>query len=1473
MNRYGKRCVLYPRVSTEMQVDGYSLEGQKNMLTRFADREEMIVVDTYEDAGKSGKSIEGRPAFQKMLRDIEDGLDIDYILVYKLSRFGRNAADILNSLELVQSYGVNLICIEEGIDSSQTSGKLLISVLSAVAEIERENIIEQTMNGRREKARQGGWNGGFAPYGYTLEDNKLMIEETEAVAIRKIFELYTSSEIGLGGIANQLNLQGIRKIPRQNGTLEDWTGHFIKLILDNPVYCGKIAYGRRTKEKVKGTKNDYQMKRNDDYILTEGQHKGIVSEEVWEKAHAKRLRTGVKQPSKIGRDRVHLLSGLLKCPVCGSPMYTNKHAWTNKDGTYKEIYYYVCSRNRMVRGKHCEYKAMLKKTDIEPMVIEAIREIVRNEEYAQAIKKRIGVQIDTKSVDKELEGYQAKLKEVDLNKTRLEREIDSLPADAKYRERKLHDMTLRLDSLYDVIVELEEKIEDARLRRDAIKQQAITLENIYKIMVNFDCVYNIINDEEKRNVVTALIKEIEIYRNDESEYPLKRIGLNFPVFKDGGEVTELLWDKGNTVETVNLPDSLTTIGDIAFFGCTKLKTLKLPKNLQTFTDSPGRNFGGLNIALTVDPENQYFSTDDLGVLYNKDKTLLYYCPNLPYTFDYTVRCDLNKYAFKGCENLRNVDIAYNLRAIPTYAFNGCKNLNTVTLPATLQRVDGAAFDSSLNTVNYRGTEELWKLITIDSYDNSAIKSANVVYNYSEEEEPEEITFTFDRSKSTVTITGSGTLTVNDIKKWDTSEINTYALKVKIGKNINVTDARVFCDSIQPFYYMKSFEVDSGNPYLSSLNGILYNKDKTKLIRFPAQNTTADYDVVECTVASTVKEIAPYAFANTGVTDVNLPSGLETIGDYAFYSATKLVDITIPGSVKTIGVGAFRDCWKMTKATLPEGLETIPRECFIGCRKLESVNIPDSVTTIGNMAFTGCALKEINISKNLTEISIPGYTFSGCPAAITVDAANPNYSADERGVLYNKDKSLLLHCPNFEKAFTFDINCNIDQYAFYNCANLTDVTFSYAIKKIPYAAFRNCGSLKITTVPDTVRMIDQVAFDGCGMTEFYLPDSVEYVGTQAFSSTPLTHFEFNDKVDTFKNIFSICPKLRTVVVGKGIKKIEIGALGGTNRIDTIYYRGTKSDWDKINVVDVASALKNIKIVYNYGQTSGVCGDNLTWSLQPDLFQITVEGSGDMYSYDNAEDFTWSSNADLVTGVVFGNGVTSVGKNAFNSFPHLNEVLLGSDVKNINSLAFANCGDLMTVAITTEGDTEIEYDAFDGHNEKFLLICDEKNTAAQAFALDNEMPLVTVSYDEEKKVINFKGTLTVFDGVAGRYLAYYASRYPDAIYLHFDVLTFDGIKTADSTDGKRFECVDPDSEYLTFKDIYVKISVMKDGEEKDVTFGEMLERYENGDYDAFYAEIENDNGTDKSLVVKAFQAIFKPILKITSSIINFIKKLFK
>ena len=549
MNRSGKKCVLYPRVSTEMQVDGFSLDGQKSNLRRFADREEMEIVNIYEDAGKSGKSIEGRPAFKQMLLDIENGLEIDYVLVYKLSRFGRNAADILNSLEHIQSFGVNLICIEEGIDSSQTSGKLLISVLSAVAEIERENIIEQTMNGRKEKARQGGWNGGFAPYGYFLKDKQLFIQENEADAVRIIFDKFANTNMGFTKIAKYLNLQGIEKISRANGSLTQWSTHFVRMIIDNPVYCGKIAFGRRAREKVKGTKNEYKQTPQENYILAEGQHEAIISEELWNLAHEKRELTGVKSPSKIGRDRAHLLSGILKCPKCGGPMYTNKHAWTNKDGTYREIYYYVCSKARAERGKSCDYTATLKKTDIEPLVIEAIRELIKNQDFAGEIKSRIGKEIDTSTLNRELKNYESKLREIELNKTRLENEIDSLPEDTRFRERKIHDMTLRLDGLYDIIVELEEKIEDVLLRRKAVEQDAITLENIYTLLANFDIVFDKITDDEKKSLISSLIKEIEIFPRDEAELPLKSILFNFPVYKDGEDACDFLWDKSTTVST------------------------------------------------------------------------------------------------------------------------------------------------------------------------------------------------------------------------------------------------------------------------------------------------------------------------------------------------------------------------------------------------------------------------------------------------------------------------------------------------------------------------------------------------------------------------------------------------------------------------------------------------------------------------------------------------------------------------------------------------------------------------------------------------------------------------------------------------------------------------------------------------------------------------------------------------------------
>ena len=205
MTKKIQKCYIYTRVSTAIQVDGYSLEAQKDKLRKYAEFQDYSIAGEYSDEGFSGKNIQGRLDFQRMLQDIQDRKDdVDYVLVFKLSRFGRNAADVLNSLQLMQDFGVNLICVEDGIDSSKDAGKLMISVLSAVAEIERENIRTQTMAGREQKAREGRWNGGFAPYGYKLGDGELMIAEDEAEVIRLIYDRYIHTNEGTSSVAKYL---------------------------------------------------------------------------------------------------------------------------------------------------------------------------------------------------------------------------------------------------------------------------------------------------------------------------------------------------------------------------------------------------------------------------------------------------------------------------------------------------------------------------------------------------------------------------------------------------------------------------------------------------------------------------------------------------------------------------------------------------------------------------------------------------------------------------------------------------------------------------------------------------------------------------------------------------------------------------------------------------------------------------------------------------------------------------------------------------------------------------------------------------------------------------------------------------------------------------------------------------------------------------------------------------------------------
>ena len=548
------KVYTYKRVSTAMQIDGYSLDAQRARMKAYADFNDYEIVGEYEDAGKSGKSIEGRLQFRQMMEDVKSGKDnISYVLVFKLSRFGRNAADVLSTLQVMQDFGVNLICVEDGIDSSKDAGKLMISVLSAVAEIERENIRVQTMEGRIQKAREGKWNGGFAPYGYQLVNGKLEINEEEAVAVRTIYDQYVNTDIGSNGISKYLENHGIRKIQRQNGKNPLFDAHLVRLILKNPVYCGKIAYGRRKTEKVHGTRNEYHLVEQDNFLLVDGLHEAIIPEDVWNAAQVKLVAQARKYEhvNKGKNERTHLLSGIVKCPICGAGMYGNKSIKHKKDGTkYKDFFYYGCKHRSMQRGHKCDYKKQIREELLDDAVAEVIVKLVSNPNFATMMQEKINMKVDTTAIDQEIENYEKQLRQDYSIKSKLMEEIDNLNPDDRHYIRRKADLDDRLYRMYDKIEELESQLIDARAKKTSIEAEKITGDNIYKVLICFDKLYFAMNDVERRQLIEALIAEIQIYeeRKPNGQW-LKSIRFKLPIIENDLSIG---LDNGEHVETVCL---------------------------------------------------------------------------------------------------------------------------------------------------------------------------------------------------------------------------------------------------------------------------------------------------------------------------------------------------------------------------------------------------------------------------------------------------------------------------------------------------------------------------------------------------------------------------------------------------------------------------------------------------------------------------------------------------------------------------------------------------------------------------------------------------------------------------------------------------------------------------------------------------------------------------------------------------------
>ena len=550
MTKNKKKCYIYTRVSTMMQVDGFSLDAQKDKLRKYAEYQDWEIAAEYSDEGCSGKNIQGRPEFSRMMSDIEDCKDdVSYVLVFKLSRFGRNAADVLNSLQIMQDFGVNLICVEDGIDSSKDAGKLMISVLSAVAEIERENIRTQTMAGREQKAREGKWNGGFAPYGYKLENGELQIADDEVEIIKLIYDRYIHTKDGINGVASYLNRHGYTKKLRQNNTIPGFSAAFVKDVIDNPIYMGKIAYGRRRTEKKIGTRNEMHIVEQSEFPIYEGAHEAIISEADWNLAQEKRKLNAYKRQKIHDIDHAHILSGILKCPCCGKSLYGNIAKAHSKDN--KTRYYYYCKNTVGATGHRCTFRSNIEQTEINQMVASIISAMVTRPDFKEAITEKIGSAVDTKDMEKQLDILQDKLRQTLGTKSKLEHQMDSLDVLDTHYDRKMVDLQRRYDQQYDILADIESQIEELKEQIRHIQHENITGSNIYQLLLTFDELYDEFNEAEKKDFMKSFVERIDIYpKKPENGCWIKNIVFNFPIPMNGEEITELPLESQKTAETI-----------------------------------------------------------------------------------------------------------------------------------------------------------------------------------------------------------------------------------------------------------------------------------------------------------------------------------------------------------------------------------------------------------------------------------------------------------------------------------------------------------------------------------------------------------------------------------------------------------------------------------------------------------------------------------------------------------------------------------------------------------------------------------------------------------------------------------------------------------------------------------------------------------------------------------------------------------
>lgn len=230
---------IYIRVSTEDQAkDGFSINAQKEKLTKYAEANDWKIFDYYIDDGISGKNLDGRPEVTRLLNDVESGR-INNVLIYKLDRLTRSVRDLIYLIELFEKHNCTFNSQTEKIDTSNAVGRMFVKIIGIFAEFERENLAERVSFGYEQKTREGNYTNtnGVYGYDYIIGEQKIIVNNEEKELVNRIYDLYIDG-MSLWKIARLLNMERVKT--KRGG---NWCANTVKSILNNPLYIGKVRYG------------------------------------------------------------------------------------------------------------------------------------------------------------------------------------------------------------------------------------------------------------------------------------------------------------------------------------------------------------------------------------------------------------------------------------------------------------------------------------------------------------------------------------------------------------------------------------------------------------------------------------------------------------------------------------------------------------------------------------------------------------------------------------------------------------------------------------------------------------------------------------------------------------------------------------------------------------------------------------------------------------------------------------------------------------------------------------------------------------------------------------------------------------------------------------------------------------------------------------------------------------------------------